>query len=215
MQPAIILVMKSSAWHERLLESTRGRVLALLRTKNRTVNELAEELDLTDNAVRAHLLSLERDGLVHQAGTQPGVRKPHATYALTAESEQIFPKAYGSLFDLLLGVLSKKLSPRELRAALREVGKKVADNHLLALEGKPRKQRIEAALRILKELGGAATFHESERLIRGHGCPLAAATAHHPEACLIAESLLTQIIGTPVKERCIHGVQPSCRFEVR
>lgn len=208
--------MKSTGWRKRILESTRGRILNLLRTKEQTVNELAAALGLTDNAVRAHLLSLERDGLIHQAGTQPGFRKPHATYALTAESEQIFPKAYGPLLDIVLTVLARKLSPKELRAAMREVGRRMADNHLLEVEGKPRERRIEAALCILKELGGSATFHESEgkHFIRGNGCPLAAATAHHPEACLIAESLLTQIIGAPVKERCIHGKVPSCRFQV-
>ena len=189
----------------------------LLRAKEQTVNDLAAALRLTDNAVRAHLLSLERDGLVRQAGTQPGFRKPHATYALTAEAEQIFPKSYGALLDLFLSVFSKKLSPREVRAGMREVGRKVAGNHLLEVEGKSRKQRIEAALRILKELGGSATFHESEgkHFIRGNGCPLAAVTGRHPEACLIAESLLTQIIGVPVKEHCLHGATPSCRFEIR
>ena len=186
--------MKSTGWRKRILESTRGRILDLLRAKEQTVNELAAALDLTDNAVRAHLLSLERDGLIYQAGTQPGFRKPHATYALTAESEQIFPKAYGPLLDLLLTVLARKLPPKELRAAMREVGRRVADNHLLEIEGKPRAQRIDAALDILKELGGSATFHESKgrHFIRGNnGCPLAAATTHHPDACLIAESLLT------------------------
>ena len=51
----------------------------LLRTRDRTVNELAEELRLTDNAVRAHLASLERDRLVVHAGMKPGFRKPHTT----------------------------------------------------------------------------------------------------------------------------------------
>lgn len=209
--------MKNTGWRKRLLESTRGRILDLLRAKEQTVNDLAAALELTDNAVRAHLSSLERDGLVRQAGMQPGFRKPHVTYALTPESEQIFPKAYGPLLDLLLGVLSKKLSEKELRAAMREVGKMVAANHLLEVEDKTREQRIEAALRILKDLGGSATFHESEgkHFIRGNGCPLSAATAHHPEACLIAESLLSSIIGTPVKEHCIHGAPPACRFEIR
>ncbi len=189
----------------------------LLRAKEQTVNDLATALRLTDNAVRAHLLSLERDGLARQAGTQAGFRKPHATYALTAEAEQIFPKSYGPLLDLFLTVFSKKLSPKELRAGMREVGRKVAGNHLLEVEGKSRKQRIEAALRILKELGGSAILHESEgkHFIRGNGCPLAAVTGRHPEACLIAESLLTQIIGVPVREHCIHGAAPSCRFEIR
>ena len=54
-----------------------------------TVNDLAAELRLTDNAVRAHLASLERDRLVVQSGVKPGFRKPHATYALGPEAEQL------------------------------------------------------------------------------------------------------------------------------
>ena len=97
--------MKKHGWRTRLLESTRGQILQLLRVKDRTVNELAGALRLTDNAVRAHLTSLERDGLLCQSGIQHGFRKPHATYALTAEAEQILPKAYGTLLDILLTVL--------------------------------------------------------------------------------------------------------------
>ncbi len=208
--------MKPSGWRKRILESTRGQILQLLRKGEQTVNDLAAALQLTDNAVRAHLLSLERDGLVHQSGTQPGVRKPHATYALTADAEQIFPKAYGPLVDLILTVLSRKLNASELKTGMREVGRKVANEHLAEVKGKTRQQRINAALRILSDLGGAARFEKSEgkHLIRGHGCPLAAATGRHPEACLIAESLLSQVIGAPVKERCTHQPVPSCCFEI-
>ena len=198
------------------MTSTRGKILDLLRPKDQTVNELAAALGLTDNAVRAHLLSLERDGLIHPSGTQPGFRKPHVTYALTADAEQIFPKAYGALLDLILVVISRQLTPRELAAAMRDVGKRVADKHLLEIQGKSRSRRIEIALQILKDLGGAATFEKSDgkHFICGNGCPLAAATTRHPEACLIAESLLSQIIGVPVKEHCVHSPAPSCRFEI-
>ena len=70
--------MKPQRWRERLLESTRGQILALLRVESCTVNELAAALKLTDNAVRAHLISLERDGLIQREGSRPGLRKPHA-----------------------------------------------------------------------------------------------------------------------------------------
>src|SRR3954451_19577380 len=207
----------TTAWRKRLMESTRGRILETLRDGGRTVNHLAEALKLTDNAVRAHLLALERDGLIVQSGTQAGFRKPHAVYVLTPEAEQIFPKAYGPLLDVILTVFSKKLTPAELRAALREVGRTIASKHLPQLAAKDREARIDAALALLKEMGGAAQFHETEgkHFIRGEGCPLAAATSRHPEACLIAESLLAQIIGVRVTERCQHGPSPSCRFELK
>jgi predicted ArsR family transcriptional regulator len=68
---------------ERFFASTRGQVTALLRQGERTVEELAQALVLTDNAVRAHLVTLERDGLVRQAGLRRGLSKPAYAYALT------------------------------------------------------------------------------------------------------------------------------------
>jgi hypothetical protein len=43
---------------------------------------------------------------------------------------------------------------------------------------------------------------------------LAAITAHYPDACLIVEALLTEMIGVPVKEHCTRGQSPSRCFEV-
>src|SRR6267378_182914 len=97
--------MDKTKMGERFLESTRGRIVSLLRGENLTVNELTEKLQLTDNAVRAHLLTLERDGLVKQSGVRRGVRKPHFAYKLTHDAEQLFPKAYHLLLNALIMVL--------------------------------------------------------------------------------------------------------------
>jgi predicted ArsR family transcriptional regulator len=209
--------MKSQRWRQRLLRSTRGQILALLRTENRTVNELAATLNLTDNAVRSHLVSLERDGLVQQHGTRAGTRKPHAAYGLSSEAEHIFPKAYGPLLNHFVTVISNRLTPRTLRATMREVGAAVAADHLERLKGRSRRDRIEAALDLLNDLGGSAKFDESEgkQFIHGrNGCPLAAVTASNPEACLIVESLLSKIIGVRSKICCVFGDTLRCCFEL-
>jgi predicted ArsR family transcriptional regulator len=116
-----------------------------------------------------------------------------------------------------MSIFSRQVDPRKLRAGMRVAGRKIAQEHLTDLQGKTREERIDAALGILKELGGAASFREEngKHFIYGNGCPIAAATANHPEACLLAESLLTEIIGSPVKEHCIRGAAPSCRFQVK
>lgn len=205
-----------TGWRERLLESTRGRILQRLREREQTVNDLAAALGLTDNAVRMQLLSLERDGLVRQSGVQPGVRRPHAVYGLTNQTEHVFANAYGTLLDLVLAVVERRLSPREVRSAMRDVGRQVARLHAGRWHGRSQKVRMEAGLAVLQELGGMAVaeVREGRHWIRGHGCPLAAATARHPEACLIAESLLSEILGTRVRQRCCHNGAPSCLFQV-
>ncbi|HEX8097970.1 MAG TPA: helix-turn-helix domain-containing protein, partial [Pyrinomonadaceae bacterium] len=118
--------MESTKFDRRFFESTRGRVVTLLRGATCSVEELAGRLDLTDNAVRAHLLTLERDGLVRQTGVRRGARKPHFTYSLTQEAERLFPKAYDLLLNQLIAVLKCRLSQEEIDNVLREVGRSLA-----------------------------------------------------------------------------------------
>jgi predicted ArsR family transcriptional regulator len=208
--------MKPEHWPHRLLKSTRGQILALLRAENRTVNDLAAVLHLTDNAVRAHLLSLERDELIQKRGSRPGITKPHAAYGLSSEAEDIFPKAYGQLLSHFLSVMSKRLPARALPATMREVGRAVAKEHLGRLKGRSHVTRIETALNLFNDLGGSAMLkNNGKQLIHGcNGCPLAAITPTHPEACLIIEALLSEIIGVPVKKCCEYAETPRCCFEL-
>ena len=60
--------MALKRWDQRFFESTRGRVVARLRRRRHTVEELAQELELTDNAIRAHLATLEREYPAANAG---------------------------------------------------------------------------------------------------------------------------------------------------
>jgi predicted ArsR family transcriptional regulator len=80
---------------QRFLETTRGRILGLLRCQAHSVEELAQALDLTDNVVRAHFSTLERDGMVRSAGVRrgPGAGKPSTVYELPPEAEMVFSRA--------------------------------------------------------------------------------------------------------------------------
>ncbi len=203
----------STRWDQRFFASTKGQVAALLRRGVATVEELARELGLTDNAVRSHLAALERDGMVTQTGVRRGAGKPAYTYALTADAERLFPKAYGALLGLMLDVLSERLPPDTLEDLLRDMG------HRLAVGKAPStgdlRTRVDGAVALLGELGGFAEVEEQDGgyVIRGCSCPLAAAVKDHPETCLLAEALLADVIGAPVRQTCdTQGLQ--CRFEV-
>jgi predicted ArsR family transcriptional regulator len=207
--------MKGTKLDKRFFSSTRGRMVTLLRGATKTVNELAEELELTDNAVRAHLLSLERDGLVKQSGIQRGTRKPHFAYQLTEEAEHLFPKAYDVLLNQLIAVLKERLKPSALESILREVGRSIAGPQAARKRGDI-KSRLGKALTTLESIGGAARIEkeQSRVLICSASCPLAAAVAEHPEVCRLAETLLSEIIGMEVREQCDREGAPRCRFEV-
>lgn len=206
--------MSATRWDERFMASTRGQVVSLLRRGSRTVDELAGELGLTDNAVRAHLAALERDDLVRQGTPRRGASKPAFTYELAPAAERLFPKAYGVLLGTLLRVLAERVPPDVLEEALREVGHRVAEGQ--AAPGGDLRDRVARAQALLGGLGGLTDVEETERgfVIRGCSCPLAAAVEGNADACLVAEALLADVIGVPVRQVCDVGSPPRCRFEV-
>ena len=204
-------------WDEKFFESTRGRMITLLRRSRRTVAELARALGLTDNGVRAHLAILERDGVVRQRGwvrRGSGGGKPAYVYELTSEAEDLFPKAYALVLGWLLDVLAERLGLDESEALLRSVGRRLVEGKTVPPDST--RARLEAAADVLNELGGLAQLeeHDGTLIIRGYGCPLAAVTPDHPEVCRLAEALVAEVAGVPVHERCDRSERPRCCFEV-
>jgi predicted ArsR family transcriptional regulator len=198
-------------------ESTRGRVVTLLRRSGRTVEELARELGLTDNGVRAHLATLERDGIVRQRGSVRrggGVGKPAFVYELTLDAEELFPKAYEPVLLRTLDAISERLGPEGLEALLRGVGRSLAEGK--GMPSDETRRRLETAVETLNELGGLAELEERNGgfVIRGYSCPLAAVTPDHPEVCRMAETLISELADVPIQERCDRGARPRCCFEV-
>jgi predicted ArsR family transcriptional regulator len=204
-------------WDEKFFESTRGQIVKLLRRSGRTVEELARAQGLTDNGIRAHLAVLERDGIVRQRGSVRrggGSGKPAYVYELTPEAEDLFPKAYEPTLRRLLDVLAERFGPEESEVLMRAVGRGLAEGKTASAGGT--RAQVQAAVDVLNALGGLAEIEDGDGtlVIRGYSCPLAAVTPDHPEACRMAETLVTQVAGVPVYERCDRGERPRCCFEV-
>ena len=207
--------MASNDYRKRFQESTRGRVVELLRYRSRTVEDLAQELGLTDNAVRTHLATLERDGIVRQEGVRRnvGAGKPAWIYGIAPEAEATFSHAYVPVLLALLEEIASSQTPEQFDATMRAVGRRLAGPLSLA----PEKQaRVQAAVTLLQDLGALAEVTEDNGRLefQGHGCVIGAAVTHHPAICHAVETLLETILGEPVQEYCDRGSRPNCRFVV-
>ena len=204
---------KTGKLSRRFFESTRGRIVSYLRGSHGTVNDLAEHLGLTDNAVRAHLLSLERDGLVKQGGLIKGSRKPHFSYELTTDGEHLFPKAYDALLNQFIAVFKKRLTPKVFTEALHAVGQSLAAeqkaSRKLSVE-----RRAQAALRTLEAIGGSPKLENDDGSLRitSQSCPLASVVAEHPETCQMVETLISELVGVKTVEQCDRAETPRCSF---
>jgi len=208
--------MQITKFGQNFFESTRGQIVGLLRRGVGTVEELAAELEVTDNAVRAHLATLERDGLVERRGMRRGARKPHFAYALTGEAEQLFPKAYSTLFNQLLEVLKQRLPPPELEIVLHEVARSLAVGNTPE-ENETVENRVQRAMLALESLGGASSVERADGKLSINSvtsCPFDVSVSAHPELCRLAESFLSEVTGLKVQEHCQKGLLPKCSFEI-
>ena len=206
--------MPITRWDNRFFDTTKGRILGLLRRGSRTVDELADALGVTDNAVRLHLSALERDGLVQQRGVRPTGGKPAYAYEVAPEAERLFTKAYIPVLTQLVGVMEERMTPADLEALFREVGKRLAATKGASLG--TRRARAELAATVLTELGGIVDVEETNGTLalRGFSCPLADAVRTHPAMCQAVETLVAELVGEPVQERCDRAARPRCCFEL-
>ena len=207
--------MAQPIWSQRFFASTRGRIVALLRRASLTVDDLARALELTDNAVRAQLTGLERDGIVRPQGQRKGAGKPSVAYELAPDIEPTLSTAYRPLLAALLDSLGDSLSERELVTLLRAAGRRLA-HEVPALRGDAA-ARANAVSAVLNDLGGLAVAERGPDgwVVRSEGCPLSAVVRQHPKVCKAVEAMVGELAGATAREHCDRSDQrPRCYFQL-
>jgi predicted ArsR family transcriptional regulator len=201
-------------------ETSRGRIVELLRRGPLTVERMASQTGVTTNAVRALLTAMERDGLVRRAGKRHGgATRPSHLFELTSEVQQLLSRAYVPLLTNLLQVMAKGQSSAQLNKIMRQTGRALAAE--FARPSRAAEQslsaRVESVSELLNTELGAITEvvrEDGGLVIRGAGCPLSALTGKHRAVCLAIESMVKDIVGVPVRECCDRTDRPRCCFYV-
>ncbi len=199
------------------LPAARVTVLDCIRRGLETVNALAEALGITDNAVRLQLAALERDGLLRRRGVRRSGKagQPAAEYELTELGESALSHAYQPVLTRLVAALGDRVDARALRALFADTGRRLSRDAGPAAVGSLA-SRAQACAALLESLGGSASIEgtRTRQVVIGAACPLAAAVRAEPMSCAIVESLLAEHAGVKAQQRCQHGDQPRCRFEL-
>jgi predicted ArsR family transcriptional regulator len=199
---------------ERALDGPRGRIVELLRGTARSASEIAERLGVTHNAVRMHLATLERDGLVAQVGVRKGVSRPAALYGLTRDAEVALSRVYVPFAAHLVDVLAERLDGGTVDPLMREVGRRLAAS-LPRARGSIQ-ERVAEASELLRTLGASneVQAENGQLAICGHGCALAEASRSQRSVCAAMEELISELVQAKVQECCERGDRPRCRFEI-
>jgi predicted ArsR family transcriptional regulator len=197
-------------------DGTRDRLLALLREGTWTVDDLAEKLGVTDNAVRFHLDALESLGTVRREGVRKAgvVGQPASIYSLSPAGEEAFSRAYAPVLIAVLEELRERTSAPQVVAFLKRVGKRLARG--FSHSDGPLSTRVTDASTMLNALGGITSVEKSGKTFRivGRACPLSRAVEADHCVCAAVTTLVAEVVGADVTERCDRSGRPKCCFEI-
>ena len=197
------------------LSGPSRKVLAQLRHRSMTVEELSAMLGLTSNAVRNQLRRLENARFVERTGSRAGVSKPSVLYSITLAGQIQFSTLYLPVLTEFLQVAEGQCAGKQLVTFMRQTGKSLGKQY-----PRPRgslNARVDAAARLIRGFGGLMEVEKRDGspVLRSKACPLAALTAQNRAACRVIEGLLAEYLSASVRTCCDVGGDPRCCFVVR
>ncbi|MBI2165607.1 MAG: ArsR family transcriptional regulator [Chloroflexi bacterium] len=203
------------------MEGPRLQILNLLqRHHGASVDTLAKEVKLAPATVRRHLDILQRDRLVAYRSIRQKTGRPGHVFYLTEEGQEVLPKGYQRLLNLMLEELG--LWPNNdgangplVKLLMGRVARQVAQRHRQDIEGKQTSQRIAAALAILEEEQFAPEVDNGKSELRFilHNCPFRAAALKNRDVCSFDQQLLSTILGQEASlQRCINNGDSHCCY---
>ena len=173
--------------------STKDEILQFLRKQGHaTAHELAEQLEISPQAIRRHLKDLETKNLIEHQLAQEGMGRPQHLYQLTGLGRDRFPHRYDEFAVSLLDTLAETVGSEQVSSILQKQWERKALDYRDRLGKGSVQQRVAALVELRKIEGYMAEWHPVEEegdakgdrfLITEHNCAISNVAASFPGVC--------------------------------
>jgi len=196
-------------------------LLALKRQGPSTIAQLAEQLQLTGEAVRQQLLQLQREGWIEAKVTRSSERgrtgRPATSYSLTEAGDHLFPKHYDALSVSMMDAIAEVLGPEGLKRVL----EKITNDKAALIESNLAALPLAARVTALKDWYLKDDPHMAVEQVEGgyrlieRNCPYINTAMNRPSLCSISVNALTKVLGFRVaREEKFQNGDGRCVFRV-
>lgn len=202
------------------LHQNQKRILEYLmdHTAGATLEELSEFLGITKTAAKEHLLKVESQGYITYEDSKGSVGRPKRKYLLTKEGNDVFPRQYSWLSNVLLEVLSEDLGAEAVSKMMKKLGQKVAHSMEDRFSGlSTSADLLREITKAMNELGYKASLKQTDirkgAILEATNCVYHNVAKAHPELCMFDIKFLENASGMNVRlETCIARGGSVCRF---
>lgn len=203
--------------------STRQAILELLKKcQELSVSGLKEHLDITEMAVRKHLVKLEGEELIHSRTVRQPMGRPVIFYRLTEEGNKIFPNNYDKIAVEILQDIQESMGNEAIDTLFNNRERRMRKKYQRRIyQDDPLVERVKQLVEVQQDNGYMAEFNEEESV---HGvsfeqfnCPIAAIADRYNKPCQCELELFKEVLGTEQVERvtCIAKGERSCKYVVK
>lgn len=204
---------------EHLSEPRRRIIEVIKKNGDSSVSDLSSLLDISGEAVRQHLLNLEKDGWISRFTEKMNeIGRPQIRYRLTIAGEHLFAKNYDHLTIEVLDTLVNRLG----KNALNHILSAMIEDRISEWEPKMAGLSIEEKLDVLKDFYLAddlfmeVTQKENAYFLIERNCPFHNVAMKRPVLCSVTVSVLTHLLGCTVKrEQRLQNGDGCCAFLVQ
>ncbi len=206
------------------LHTNQKKVLEYLleQPAGKTLDTIAEHLQITKNAAREHVLRLQTLGMVISEDDKGSIGRPRRRYLLSPEGHEAFPRQYSWLSNVLLEFLTEDLGAQQMTETMERLALRIVKSMEKRFADQPSdRDRLGELTKVMNELGYRASLKQSDMrkgaIIEATNCVYHSVAKLHPELCAFDIKFIQAASGKKsVKlESCIARGGTVCRFCIK
>jgi predicted ArsR family transcriptional regulator len=196
---------------------TRKKIIMMLKkSEHLTVREMSQEMGITSMAVRQHLMSLEKRGIIYYTTRKYGIGRPVFLYKLTDKAQDFFPKSYAPFVTEVLGIIESLDGRKKVRRIFQERKDRILRERQAAIGNKgTTEDRVRSLVALLDRDGYMVELNEMKDHLelREYNCPIHNLVGDYPEACSMELELYRQLFSEKVERiECQRDGASSCTY---
>ena len=199
--------------------SRQEQILTLLLNSvaGMSIDEMAIKLQISRNAIKQHLVGLEKQQLIQEADFTMTGGRPARRYVLTEQGVNRFPKQYAWFCNLLLDDLVNELSREALDKMLWKMGVKLANSLAPQFSQQTLEQKLAGLVDLMQSLGYHAELDNEQAMpsIKAVNCVYHDLAQQHPSLCQFDQALISTLLEQPIEQsECMAKQDCVCRFNI-
>lgn len=206
------------------LTSTKQNILqSLLKHGQAAARQLAQELNLSTQAIRRHLNELEADGLIEYQSVQKGMGRPQHLYQISsAGRDRLNPQKYSEFAVSFLDTLAETAGQEQVSKVLEKQWQRKAAEYRACLGSGNLKQRIDKLVQLRRQEGYMAELHQPQSatkeqfILVEHNCAISDVAESYPSICGHELEMFAEVLPDCYVERTqwINNGEHRCGYSI-